>query len=287
MNILEDIPFTELLKLYQLKKESTKSGDLNTLLLLKKKFPDLFTKKTDEEVKILLFYIKTLSADPAFLEIVRQNKKEKFFVLDIPNWKIGMLDDFIHPLKKISFNLLPSLAKILVKEAVAICIQLVEECDPPSAQLEKFFPLLGILLGLIVLQFPQSKHARLLESVRFKLINQKNPLEISAHPAHADWKSEIKNYLQLEKTITNFFTEMLNKIKVKFDQRKDFYLDRLSFTLIYISEFVSLLCNDVAKSKDDSKEIVVKRICDILDTTIEINYAASIQERELNHFDFA
>ena len=267
MGILDDLPFEEVVKLYQLKNELTKSADLTRLIQLKKDFGELFIKENEDKMNEVLFYIQKLSNDPHFQHLLKQEKKEKFVVLDIHQWQIGMVDHFINQHAKINLSILRQVIRLMVKEAVIISIKACQEHSISDASVEKVFPFLGLLLGKILFDCPEIKRKKIWECMDFKL--RENEIKDFSDPlksnnefseTYLEWRLNVKCYSQIEDNINQQLIVLWDKIKIKFDQRKEFYTDRIYFSLVYAAEFIGLMSRDIAKMKGDSREDIINRI---------------------------
>ena len=262
MSILE-MPVNELIVLYQQKSEATRSGDLNKLLTLKKDFPELFIKENEDAVNEITLYMKIIAESHGFKERLREEEKEKFIVLDVNQWKIGMVDDFINQHDEIRISLIRKIVKLMVKEAIIASIQIYQEHDINDASLEKVFPLTGLLLGIIIADCPASKRTVMLKSFNFKLkqenikINNPQTNHSDSSDTYDNWKLSIKCYAEIQRAVSQYLVAMFDKVKNKFDQREGIYADCLYYSLLYITEFIALMSNNIAKMKGDTREDVL------------------------------
>jgi hypothetical protein len=79
---LDDMPVNDAIKLYYEKYNAIRQGDMNQLLVLKKKCPELFIKEKDEEIRVMLFCIQIIKDSPHYKELGRREAKAKFSVVE-------------------------------------------------------------------------------------------------------------------------------------------------------------------------------------------------------------
>lgn len=254
MNNIDDMPFDDLLKLFEQKNYLIKNGNLPALLDLKKLYPDLFLEKKEKELTKLISDIDTIMVMPHIKEKMLEDKKRRLIPVDLDQWKIGMLHEVLQRYETIYFSSIHDVSRALVKESLIICKQ---GCEQENGENKiDFFPLIGLLINEILNKAPKEKRARHLEGSVFKLRGRKSddikPIIIKENNRFYNSKDviQIKNRLQ----------HLLKETMFKFDSRKGFYTDLIFFCLIEVSDFIGILMPAFGYADATKKDMITNQI---------------------------
>jgi hypothetical protein len=81
MKSLDEMPVNDVITLYYEKHHAMRMGDMKKLLELKNKYPEIFDKKKDAEIRDMIDYAKAFQASDRYKELCRLEVKEKLFVI--------------------------------------------------------------------------------------------------------------------------------------------------------------------------------------------------------------
>lgn len=82
MTSIDDLPVNEAIALYYEKHNAVKEGDLNKLIALRKKIPELFIKEKDDEIGIMLICIEIIKGSSHYKELCKREAKSKFRIIE-------------------------------------------------------------------------------------------------------------------------------------------------------------------------------------------------------------
>lgn len=78
---MNDMSINEAIALYYEKHHAMREGDLKKLQELKNKYPELFDKKNDAEIRDMIEYAKAFQKTDRYKELSRELMKEKLSVI--------------------------------------------------------------------------------------------------------------------------------------------------------------------------------------------------------------
>ena len=81
MQSLDDMPINLAIELYYEKHHAMQNGDISKLIELKKKYPAIFNKQKDREIRDLILYAKTFEKSERYNELRRIALQEKLSVI--------------------------------------------------------------------------------------------------------------------------------------------------------------------------------------------------------------
>ncbi len=81
MNSLDDMPVNDAIALYYEKHHAMRQGDMKKLLELKNKYPEIFDKEKDAQIRDMIDYCKSFQETDRYKELRRMELKEKLFVI--------------------------------------------------------------------------------------------------------------------------------------------------------------------------------------------------------------
>ena len=81
MTRLDDLGLNEAIELYYEKRDALRRGDLNHLLAMRKKCPDLFDKEKEAQIWDVIEHAMIFQKSARFRELKRELMREKFSVI--------------------------------------------------------------------------------------------------------------------------------------------------------------------------------------------------------------
>lgn len=81
MQKLDDMSLNMAIELYYKKHHALREGDLEKLIELKNKYPEMFEKKKDDELRSMIEYAKEFQQSPRYKELRRLELKGKLTVI--------------------------------------------------------------------------------------------------------------------------------------------------------------------------------------------------------------
>mgnify|MGYP001222626635 CR=1 FL=1 len=81
MSKFSNIPIEQAIELYYQKHHAIQHGQLETLIALKRTFPEIFDKKFDTEIRDLVLYAKKFEQSARYKELRKSLMLEKLFIV--------------------------------------------------------------------------------------------------------------------------------------------------------------------------------------------------------------
>lgn len=78
---LFEMPFNDVFDLYEEKKRALRDGDIEKLLALKRKYPELFNSEKAAQICDMIDYCKAFQASDRYKELKRMDLKSKLTVI--------------------------------------------------------------------------------------------------------------------------------------------------------------------------------------------------------------
>ena len=85
MKPLDELPANDVIEMYLQKHEALREANMEKLLALKKKCPELFEKEKDEQIRDMIEYIKEFQESDRYKELKRLDLKEKLTIIKNDN----------------------------------------------------------------------------------------------------------------------------------------------------------------------------------------------------------
>lgn len=261
---LDEIRFNDLMVLYKKKNKMIREGDMLGLISLKNTCPEIFVKKNEMELDRLLTIVNYLREIPHFKAMLEEEKKSRLILVDHDLWRVGILDEVLASYERIYYAQIRFVSRGIVKGAVATCRQICQEHGINNASVPQVFPFLGLLLNAIIVSIPKDQRQHKIKVAMFKMYGDKeiDLIKESTHERDAfdEWKKAIPCYLKIEGNIKDRFQDMMNKVYLKFDQRKGFFSDLKFFCLIEIADFIGLIASNIGCEKEETKYSVLNKV---------------------------
>lgn len=86
MNSFDTLPINEVIMLYYAKHHALREGNMEKLIELKNKYPDLFNQEKDQEIFEIIQYAKEFKKTPRYQELHQLLVKEKLKVIKNNNF---------------------------------------------------------------------------------------------------------------------------------------------------------------------------------------------------------
>lgn len=81
MKPLDEMPVNDAIALYYEKHHALRQGDMSKLIDLKNKYPEIFDKEKDAEIRDMIDYAKEFQTSNRYKELCRIEMKEKLYVI--------------------------------------------------------------------------------------------------------------------------------------------------------------------------------------------------------------
>jgi hypothetical protein len=81
MDSLDELPLKEIIELYYEKHHAMQHGNLEKLIELKNKFPELFIKEKDQEIQKIISYAKQFQKTERYKQLLKMKLKEKLALI--------------------------------------------------------------------------------------------------------------------------------------------------------------------------------------------------------------
>ena len=81
MKLLDEISVNDAIEMYYEKHHAIRQGDMNKLLALKNKCPEIFYPENDEQIHAIIEYVKTFQRSSHYKELLRQDIKKKLSIV--------------------------------------------------------------------------------------------------------------------------------------------------------------------------------------------------------------
>lgn len=81
MNILDDMPLEEAIKLYYEKHHAIRQGDMTKLRELRQYCPEIFDNEKDAQIRNIIEYAKKFQKTDRYKELLRLKMRERFSIV--------------------------------------------------------------------------------------------------------------------------------------------------------------------------------------------------------------
>lgn len=85
MNLLDEMSLNDAITLYYEKLNAIKTGDIQHLILLKRKYPGLFNKENEAQILDVIQYAKNFQATQHYKELKRQEIRKRLSIIKDDN----------------------------------------------------------------------------------------------------------------------------------------------------------------------------------------------------------
>ena len=83
MGKFTEMPLNQQIELYYEKHHALRLGDMTTLIELRNKFPEIFDKSHDDQIRNLIEYFKKLKDSAQYKALLRSEAKRKLEIIEI------------------------------------------------------------------------------------------------------------------------------------------------------------------------------------------------------------
>lgn len=81
MSLLDEMSLNDAITLYYEKLNAVKNGDIQHLIILKRKYPDLFEKENEAQILDVIQYAKEFQATRRYKELQREEIRKKLSII--------------------------------------------------------------------------------------------------------------------------------------------------------------------------------------------------------------
>ncbi|MHB1221119.1 MAG: hypothetical protein ACYC0J_03915 [Gammaproteobacteria bacterium] len=81
MNLLDKMSLNDAITLYYEKLNALKKGDIQHLILLRRKYPDLFNKEKEAQILDVIQYAKDFQTTQRYKELKRQDIRKRLSII--------------------------------------------------------------------------------------------------------------------------------------------------------------------------------------------------------------
>ncbi|MFZ2314921.1 MAG: hypothetical protein WAW86_04580 [Gammaproteobacteria bacterium] len=81
MNLLDEMSLNDAITLYYEKLNALKKGDIQHLILLRRKYPDLFNKEKEAQILDVIQYAKDFQTTQRYKELKRQDIRKRLSII--------------------------------------------------------------------------------------------------------------------------------------------------------------------------------------------------------------